>query len=73
MDLLHQILWINGIGLACAWTATAHIDAWCRSTGGNHNGGAGLPPAARPLKVADVDAGDVGDGSEWQLIGGAPT
>ena len=72
MDAVHQIASVEGVGLAGAGAAAAHIDGGDGAAPGKHNRGTGLPPAAHTLVVADSQAHDVGQRAATEWIVGRP-
>lgn len=60
MDLLHEVLGTEEVGLACARTATPHIDPGGCPGRAEHDGRAGQPARIGSVVVTDEDARHVG-------------
>jgi hypothetical protein len=62
VDPLHEVLWVEQVGLAGAGAAAADVDTTDRSLRrSEHDGRAGQPAVTNPLGLTDPDPGDVGD------------
>ena len=59
VDAVDQVAGVEGVGLACARPAAAHVDGGDRAIGREYHRRSGLPAAPKALVVADAQPCDV--------------
>ena len=60
MNAVDQVAGVEGVGLACARAATAHVDGGDRTARYEDDRGARLPTAPDALMMTDPHAWDIG-------------